>query len=207
MTTTPTDLPDWYQQLCEFFPVEELKCRAHLESLLSNPDQNHYHLLQTPEFILIYVNHPGLNFIHIDYLYVLPAMRRQGIGSKIINMLKDQYPNHLIILEAETEDCPEDREMIAKRLLFYQQHGFQCGRSIAYERIHVITKLPIHLNIHFYVPNTGLTHQDSVVDPEYSAFLAFKWVYQNIHSHRSIEWYGVDYEPVEQVTWWRKSND
>ena len=123
------EYPTWYIDLQEFFPVEEMKRYAHLAALLSNSDK-HYQLLQTNEYILLYVNHP--NFIHIDYLYVYPQMRRNGIGAKLIAQLHQQYPDKLFILEAENENCPEDAEMIAKRLKFYRNVGFRCRFLYSY---------------------------------------------------------------------------
>lgn len=76
---------NWYEKLSEYFPIEEMKSKAHMEALLKeqsdvyHKEEGQYHVLMYAEFD---------SFIFIDYLFVSKKSRGQGLGSKLIGRLK-----------------------------------------------------------------------------------------------------------------------
>ena len=74
----------WYEKLNQYFPVEEMKSKEHMESLLKersdiyHKDEGQYHVLMYAEFD---------SFIFIDYLFVSSESRGQGLGHKLIEKL------------------------------------------------------------------------------------------------------------------------
>ncbi len=76
---------NWYEKLSEYFPIEEMKSKAHMEALLKersdiyHKDEGKHHILMFAEFD---------SFIFVDYLYVSKDARGQGLGGKLIAKLK-----------------------------------------------------------------------------------------------------------------------
>lgn len=76
---------NWYEKLSEYFPIEEMKSKSHMEALLKeqsdvyHKEEGQYHVLMYAEFD---------SFIFIDYLFVSKKSRGQGLGSKLIGRLK-----------------------------------------------------------------------------------------------------------------------
>lgn len=73
---------NWYEKLSEYFPIEEMKSKAHMEALLKersdiyHKDEGKHHILMFAEFD---------SFIFVDYLYVSKDARGQGLGGKLID--------------------------------------------------------------------------------------------------------------------------
>lgn len=90
---------NWYEKLNQYFPVEEMKSKEHMETLLQekgdvyHKDEGKYHVLMYAEFD---------TFIFIDYVYVSKEARGQGIGHKLMKKLKEK--GKPIILEVEPVD-------------------------------------------------------------------------------------------------------
>lgn len=116
---------NWYEKLSEYFPIEEMKSKAHMEALLKersdiyHKDEGKHHILMFAEFD---------SFIFVDYLYVSKDARGQGLGGKLIAKLKKK--NKPILLEVEPVD--EDDADTEKRLRFYQREHFKHAQSIGY---------------------------------------------------------------------------
>ena len=174
---------NWYEKLNEYFPVEEMKSKEHMEALLKEKsdvyykDEGEHHVLMYAEFDA---------FLFIDYVYVSTASRGQGLGHKLIEKMKAK--GKPIILEVEPVDYDEtDTE---KRLRFYQREGFKHAQSIGYTRRSVVTNELNQMEILYWSP------QDA---PEEQIYEQMKEMYTEIHTYKDEEFYGKSYQPVDEV--------
>ena len=76
---------NWYDKLKDYFPVEEMKSKKHMELLLQEKGDV-YHKDESPDHVLMYAEFDS--FIFIDYIWVSPKTRGQGIGHQLIEKLK-----------------------------------------------------------------------------------------------------------------------
>lgn len=65
------------------------------------------------------------NILNILYLAVDKKYRNQGIGSKIISYLTDNYSNYQLILDIEQIKEVENKQQRIKRKQFYLNNGFK----------------------------------------------------------------------------------
>src|SRR5699024_6439354 len=136
---------NWYEKSSEYFPVEEMKSKRHMDILLKEKgevyykDEGPYHVRMFAEFD---------TFVFIDYLWVSAKARGQGIGHKLIEKLKAK--NKRIILEVEPIDY-EDSDT-EKRLRFYKREGFSHAQSIGYNRRSLATDEETPLEILYWSP-------------------------------------------------------
>ncbi|MEH7121086.1 GNAT family N-acetyltransferase, partial [Neobacillus vireti] len=86
----------WYEKLNQYFPIEEMKSKEHMETLLKERSEI-YHKDEGPNHVLMYVELE--NFIFIDYLFVSKNARGQGLGNKLLEKMKCK--GKPIILEVE----------------------------------------------------------------------------------------------------------
>ncbi len=114
---------NWYEKLNQYFPVEEMKSKEHMELLLQDKGDI-YHKDEGKYHVLMYVELS--DFVFIDYLFVSKDARGQGLGHKLIEKLKAK--GKPIILEVEPVDY-EDTDT-EKRLRFYTREGFEHASSI-----------------------------------------------------------------------------
>src|SRR5699024_107926 len=174
---------NWNEKLSEYFPVEEMKSKRHMDILLKEKgevyykDEGPYHVLMFAEFD---------TFVFIDYLWVSAKARGQGIGHKLIEKLKAK--NKRIILEVEPIDY-EDSDT-EKRLRFYKREGFSHAQSIGYNRRSLATDEETPLEILYWSP------YDESEDVIYKQM---KKMYETIHTYKDKEIYGKSYQPVEEV--------
>ncbi|WP_186575724.1 GNAT family N-acetyltransferase [Aquibacillus kalidii] len=174
---------NWFEKLNEYFPVQEMKSKKHMEMLLKEKSDV-YHKDESNDHVLMYAEFE--TFIFIDYLYVAAATRGQGLGHKLIEKLKEK--NKPIILEVEPVDYEEtDTE---KRLRFYQREGFVHAQSIGYNRRSLATNEETPLEILYWTPED----QD-----EESIYKQMKKMYEDIHTYKDEEIYGKSYQPVDEV--------
>ena len=87
---------DWYEKLNQYFPIEEMKSKEHMELLLDEKGDI-YHKDEGPYHVLMYAELD--DFIFIDYLFVSKQARGQGIGHRLLQKLKAK--GKPIILEVE----------------------------------------------------------------------------------------------------------
>lgn len=173
----------WYEKLNQYFPVEEMKSREHMETLLKersdiyHKDEGKYHVLMYAELD---------EFIFIDYLFVSKDARGQGLGSKLIEELKERKKP--ILLEVEPVDYDDtDTE---KRLKFYKREGFKHAVTIGYARRSLATNEVNPMEILYWAP------QD---EPEELIYESMKKTYELIHTYKDETFYGESYESVEDV--------
>lgn len=174
---------DWYEKLNEYFPVDEMKSKQHMEMLLEEKEDIYYkdesvkHLLMYAEFDA---------FIFIDYLWVSAETRGQGIGHKLMDELKEKKKP--IILEVEPVNY--DDSDTEKRLRFYQREEFQHARSIGYNRRSLATNEETPLEILYWSPGN---------QSEEEIYEQMKKIYGEIHTYKDKELYGESYQPVDEV--------
>ncbi|MBL6009063.1 GNAT family N-acetyltransferase [Bacillus halotolerans] len=174
---------NWYEKLSEYFPIEELKSKSHMEALLKersdiyHKDEGKHHILMFAEFE---------SFIFVDYLYVSKDARGQGLGGKLIAKLKKK--NKPILLEVEPVD--EDDADTEKRLRFYQREHFKHAQSIGYRRRSLATNEVNKMEILYWSPKT---------ESEEEILEAMKQTYENIHTYKDEKWYGESYEKTDEV--------
>lgn len=174
---------NWYEKLNQYFPIEEMKSKEHIETLLKergdiyHKDEGEYHVLMYAKLE---------DFIFIDYLFVSKKARGQGLGHKLISNLKEL--GKPIILEVEPVD--EDILDTGKRLKFYQREGFQHAKSIGYRRKSLATNEVNTMEILYWSP------EDSSEELIYEAM---KKTYLMIHTYKDKEFYGKEYQDVQEV--------
>jgi GNAT superfamily N-acetyltransferase len=173
----------WYEKLNQYFPIEEMKSREHMETLLKERSDI-YHIDESPKHILLYVELE--HFIFIDYLLVSKNTRGEGIGHKLLEKLKRKEKP--IILEVEPINY-EDSDT-EKRLHFYKREGFIPAKSIGYERRSLATKELNELEILYWAPSN---------ESEEMIFEAMKKTYNLIHTYKDQFFYGESYQPVDEV--------
>ncbi|MCT2535655.1 GNAT family N-acetyltransferase [Aquibacillus koreensis] len=174
---------NWYEKLNEYFPVEEMKSKEHMEMLLKEKGDV-YHKDEGPHHVLMYAEFK--TFIFIDYVYVSTASRGQGLGNKLLTKLKEK--NKPIILEVEPFDY-EDTDS-EKRLRFYQRQGFVHAQSIGYSRRSLATNEENTLEILYWSPGN---------DNEEEIYVQMKKMYEDIHTYKDQQLYGKAYQPVDEV--------
>ncbi|PLR81824.1 GNAT family N-acetyltransferase [Bacillus canaveralius] len=173
----------WYEKLNQYFPVEEMKSKEHMEMLLKER-ANIYHKDEGPHHVLMYAELD--RFVFIDYLFVSKDARGEGIGHKLLENLKRK--GKPIILEVEPINY-EDTDT-EKRLRFYKREGFQHANSIGYSRRSLATNEINEMEILYWAPN-----QES----EEIIFESMKETYEMIHTYKDKQFYGESYQPVEEV--------
>ncbi len=174
---------NWYEKLNQYFPIEEMKSKAHMEILLKErsdiylKDEGKNHVLMYAELE---------NFIFIDYLFVSKDARGEGLGHKLIEKLKKK--GKPIILEVEPVNY-EDTDS-EKRLKFYKREGFKHAQSIGYERRSLATNEKNKMEILYWAPDEA---------SEENVYEAMVKTYKLIHTYKDMELYGEAYEGVEEV--------
>ncbi len=173
----------WYEKLNQYFPIEEMKSREHMETLLEERSDI-YHKDEGLNHVLMYAELE--NFLFIDYLFVSKDARGQGLGHKLIEKMKQK--GKPIILEVEPINY-EDSDT-AKRLRFYKREGFEHAQSIGYKRRSLATNEINEMEILYWSPN-GESEKD--------IFDAMKKTYDLIHTYKDKQFYGESYDPAKEV--------
>lgn len=173
---------NWYEKLNQYFPIEEMKSKEHMELLLKEKGDI-YHKDEGPNHVMMYVEME--DFVFIDYLFVSKAARGQGLGRKLLTKLKQK--NKPIILEVEPVDY-EDTDT-EKRLRFYEREGFKHAKSIGYARRSLATKEITELEILYWSPE----------EEEETIFEKMKETYETIHTYKDKQLYGETYQNVNEV--------
>ncbi|MFM1655765.1 GNAT family N-acetyltransferase [Brevibacillus sp. B_LB10_24] len=164
---------EWFERLNEYFPEHEMKDPRQIQALLDDKDV--YHKEETDEYIMLYAEFP--TFIFIDYLLINPETRGQGIGTKVLNRMKQK--GKAILLEVEPIDR-EDEDTV-KRVNFYRKNGFKKADRIQYRR-EGDSGETYEMKIYYWSPDADLP-QESVLEKMAKAC-------EEIHNFRSKRYYG-----------------
>ncbi|MGE6378871.1 GNAT family N-acetyltransferase [Peribacillus muralis] len=175
---------NWYEKLNQYFPIEEMKSKEHIDVLLEDKEEI-YLKDEGPDHVLLYVE--GEEFIFIDYLFVSKNSRGQGLGRKLIQKLQKKQKTILL----EVEPIQENDDDSFKRLRFYKREGFKHASSITYSRKSLATKENTPMEI-LYWPSAPSVGDEDVFD-------YMKEIYSEIHTYKDDDLYGKSYQDVEDV--------
>ncbi len=173
----------WYSALRKYFPANEMKSKEHFDLLLTDKKAL-YKIEEGPDHVLVYFEKE--DYVFVDFMLVHSHNRSKGIGSKVINRLKNK--NKPIILEVEPVSTLDPDT--GKRVRFYEKVGFKHLRGIEYTRIHPVTK---ELN------EMELYYCSATVKSEEWAMEKMAEVYQEVHAYRSKQLYGVPPQEINEV--------
>ncbi|MEA3322164.1 MULTISPECIES: GNAT family N-acetyltransferase [unclassified Bacillus (in: firmicutes)] len=182
---------NWYEKLNQYFPVEEMKSREHMELLLKERGDI-YHKDEGEHHVLMYVELD--NFLFIDYLFVSKDARGMGLGHKLLDKMKEK--GKPIILEVEPVDY-EDTDT-EKRLRFYKREGFEHASSIGYRRRSLATNEVNAMEILYWSPTDA---SEEVI------YEGMKATYEQIHTYKDKELYGQSYDKVDNVLTYDEDDD
>lgn len=177
------DSLNWFDKLEEYFPIEEMKSKEHMELLLIEKGDVYYKD-EGPDHVLMYAEFN--KFIFIDYLYVSPDSRGKGIGHQLIEKLKKRQKP--IILEVEPVDYKESDSL--KRLNFYRRESFKHAKSIGYNRRSLATNENSQLEILYWSPAD---------QSEEEIYQQMRQTYIDIHTYKDEHLYGEAYQSAEEV--------
>lgn len=175
---------NWYEKLNQYFPIEEMKSKEHIEILLKDK-HDIYKKDEGPDHVLLYVE--GEEFIFVDYLFVAKSARGQGLGRNLIHKLQESKKTIFL----EVEPVQEDEVDTSKRLKFYKREGFKHASSIAYNRKSLATKENTPMEILYWPADSSVAEED--------VFDYMKKIYSEIHTHKDKHLYGKSYQPVDEV--------
>ena len=175
---------NWYEKLNQYFPIEEMKSKEHIEILLTDK-QEIYKKDEGPDHVLLYVERD--EFIFIDYLFVSKKSRGQGLGRKLIQKLQKRQKTILL----EVEPVQEHDDDTLKRLRFYKREGFKHASSISYSRKSLATKENTPMEILYWPSDSSIEDED--------VFNFMKEIYSEIHTYKDNHLYGKSYQNVEDV--------
>lgn len=176
-------MSDWYTRLMDYFPEKEMKSKEHFDILLQEK-KGAYQLEESRDHVLLYSENS--NYVFIDYILVFGKRRGKGIGSIVLDQLKEK--GKAIILEVEPVNLMDpDSE---KRVRFYEKNDFTKMESIRYERIHAVTNELNKMDVFAWTPVP--VSEEWVCDQ-------MKDVYKQVHTYKYEEMYGCQPQPVSEV--------
>ena len=114
------------RDLKESFPAAELKPLRNMEQMWTNGWYKPYCLFDGDNIIgeaLLWPGHPG--WALLDYLCVAPRCRNAGLGSVILQKLREAEGGTVIIGESEAPVHAPDPVMAERRLGFYARNGLR----------------------------------------------------------------------------------
>ena len=117
----------WYEKfLKEDFVSDEIKPIENILTLIKNGRYEVYGVFQDDEMIAYasFWKKENINLILLDYLGVSKKYRNQGIGSKILVLIKEMLGNIPYVVEAEipTGSSLEEDKIRKRRIEFYERN-------------------------------------------------------------------------------------
>lgn len=118
----------WYEKfLKEDFVSDEIKPIENILTLVKNGRYEVYGVFQDDEMIAYasFWKKENINLVLLDYLGVSKKYRNQGIGSKILVLIKEMLGNIPYVVEAEipTGSSLEEDKIRKRRIEFYERNG------------------------------------------------------------------------------------
>lgn len=142
----PDELPVFFRLIEQDFPAGEYAPFEVLDAQMRNGSQEGLVLSADENDIAYAVNAVAENgFVLISLMAVSKELWGKGVGSAFIGMMKERYHGKKgIILEVERPDLaetPEKKDLMVRRILFYERLGFHIVPGIEYS----IWDVPMHL--------------------------------------------------------------
>lgn len=118
----------WYEKfLKEDFVSDEIKPIENILTLIKKGRYEVYGVFQDDEMIAYasFWKKENINLVLLDYLGVSKKYRNQGIGSKILVLIKEMLGNMPYVIEAEipTGSSLEEDKIRKRRIEFYERNG------------------------------------------------------------------------------------
>ena len=118
----------WYEKfLKEDFVSDEIKPIENILTLIKKGRYEVYGVFQDDEMIAYasFWKKENINLVLLDYLGVSKKYRNQGIGSKILVLIKEILGNMPYVVEAEipTGSSLEEDKIRKRRIEFYERNG------------------------------------------------------------------------------------
>ena len=118
----------WYEKfLKEDFVSDEIKPIENILTLIKNGRYEVYGVFQDDEMIAYasFWKKENINLVLLDYLGVSKKYRNQGIGRKILVLIKEMLGNMPYVVEAEipTGSSLEEDKIRKRRIQFYERNG------------------------------------------------------------------------------------
>ncbi len=118
----------WYEKfLKEDFVSDEIKPIENILTLIKNGRYEVYGVFQDDEMIAYasFWKKENINLVLLGYLGVSKKYRNQGIGSKILTLIKEMLGNIPYVVEAEipTGSSLEEDKIRKRRIQFYERNG------------------------------------------------------------------------------------
>ena len=115
-----TEFDDVYSIMEDSFPADERRPYNEQKMLLNKDNYKVYVIKDTSCRISAFIAVWSFNdFIFIEHFAVDSSFRNSGIGSSVLNDIKNKY-NKIICLEVE----PPKSEITRRRVGFYERNGF-----------------------------------------------------------------------------------
>ena len=128
-TRTVTQQTDDYERVIalyeEAFPPEERFPVDELVAMSAKPEVKFEAYHDDGLFCGFTYNIETPSYLYVLFLAVVADKRSSGVGSRILEHLKVQYPDRTHVLEIEPLDPAADNyDQRVKRLAFYERNGF-----------------------------------------------------------------------------------
>ena len=110
----------------ESFPAAELKPLRNMERMWADGWYRPWCLFDGDNIVgeaFLWLGHPG--WALLDYLCVAPGCRNGGLGSVILQKLREREADTVIFGESEAPADAPDPEMAERRLGFYARNGLR----------------------------------------------------------------------------------
>ena len=158
------------------FPREERAPYWLLKSLARKDNAKFYGIYDEKKFVGLVYNVYYKDIVFIFYLAIEEILRGQGYGTKILDLIKNEYENYRIILNIEEidEDSNNYKQRI-KRKEFYIKNGF-------YDLNYTIKEVGITYEMLCYSKaNKKVTKEEYMqLMNNYFGSILFKYVYKKV---------------------------
>ena len=109
------------------FPPEELKSLASMERMMADGRYDPLVLEdggETLGYAMMWLDRERRGAL-LDYLGVLRGRRNGGLGSRLLALLEERYPEIFCESEAPDAGAPGEEGLRRRRLAFYERNGFR----------------------------------------------------------------------------------
>ncbi|TDW16625.1 ribosomal protein S18 acetylase RimI-like enzyme [Breznakia blatticola] len=161
-------LDEAYPLLQEAFPLSELRPYTYIEEKLKTSFVELLGAYEEQQLVGVFLLWKLQDCIFVENFAVAKHTRGQGIGSKMLDALKEKYPHTTLILEVEE---PFDHTS-ARRVAFYKRNQFQI-----YESTYLQPQINTEKNMH---PLCFMSYPEPLNEDLFLKYKAeiFKFVYE-----------------------------